>query len=82
MNDLLKKIYEDVLMYENDVVQTNRKADEEINRLIEPYREHLSKSERDSLNELLSTTILIAEHAGFENGVRFAIEFLSALKRY
>ncbi len=52
MNDLLKKIYEDVLMYENDVVQTNRKADEKINRLIEPYREHLSESERDSFINL------------------------------
>jgi len=35
MNELLKKIYDDILVYENDVVQTNRKADKEINRLMQ-----------------------------------------------
>ena len=45
MNELLKKIYNDVLVYEHDVVKTNRQVDEEINQLVEPYTKQISDNE-------------------------------------
>lgn len=79
MNDLLKKIYNDVLVYERDVIKTNRQADEEINQFAEQYKKRLSDEELDKLNDLLSMAVLTAEQAGFENGVRFAVKLLYSL---
>lgn len=79
MNDLLKKIYNDVLVYESDVVKINLQVDEEINRLVKPFTKQLSDEEMEKLNELLSMAVLTAEQAGFENGVRFAVKLLYSL---
>ena len=79
MNDLLKKIYNNVLVYEHDVVKTNRQADEEIHQLVAPYTKQLSNEETEKLNDLLSMAVLTAKQAGFENGVRFAVKFLYSL---
>lgn len=79
MNELLKKIYDNVLVYEHDVIRTNRQIDDEINQLIEPYTKQLSYEETEQLKEMLSIVSLTAEHAGFENGVRFAVKLLYSL---
>lgn len=79
MKDLLKKIYNDVLVYEHDFVEANKQVDKEINQLAEPYAKQLSDNEREKLNELLSAVTLTAEQTGFENGVRFAVKTLHTL---
>ena len=79
MNNLLKKIYTDILVYESDVVKINKQVDEEINRLVKPYTKQLSDKEMEKLNDLLSVAVMTAEQAGFENGVRFAVKMLYSL---
>ena len=79
MNELLKKIYKEVLVYEHDVVKTNKQVDEEINQLVEPYTKQLTDNEMEKLKEMLSMVGLTAEQAGFENGVRFAVKLLYSL---
>lgn len=79
MNELLKKIYNDVLVYEHDVVKTNRQIDEEINQFVEPYTKQVSDDEMEKLKEMLSMVGLTAEQTGFENGVRFAVKLLYSL---
>lgn len=79
MKDLLKKIYNDVLVYESDVVKINKQVDEEINRLVKPYTKQISDNEMEKLKEMLSMAVLTAEQAGFENGVRFAVKLLYSL---
>lgn len=82
MKDLLKKIYNDVLVYESDVVKINLQVDEEINQLVEPYTKQLSDEETEKLKEMLSIVGLTAEQAGFENGVRFAVKLLYSLLKW
>lgn len=79
MNDLLKKIYNNVLVYEHDVVKTNLQVDKKINQQVEPYTSQSSDEDMEKLNDLLSMAVLTAEQAGFENGVRFAVKFLYSL---
>lgn len=79
MNNLLKKIYNDVLVYEHDVVKINLQVDEKIKQLVEPYTKQVSDEEMGKLKELLSNAVLTAEQAGFENGVRFAFKLLYSL---
>ncbi len=79
MNKLLKKIYNEVLIYERDIVKHNAQVDKEINSLIEPYINQISANELDKLKEMLSVIGLTAEQTGFENGVRFTLKMLYAL---
>ena len=79
MTELLMKIYDDTLVYEQDVAKINIQADKEVSELIEPFAEKLSADEYNKLDELISETMYIAEHAGFENGVRFTIKLLHSL---
>lgn len=79
MKDLLRKIYNDVLVYEYDFVKANRRVDEEIHQLVEPYAKQLSDEELEKLNEMLSAVALTAEQTGFENGVRFAVKIMYSL---
>ena len=79
MNNLLKKIYDDVLVYEQDVARINIQADREIDQLIKPYAEQLNADEFEKLDDLLSETTYIAQQAGFENGVRFAVKLMLSL---
>lgn len=80
MNDLLRKIYNDVLVYEHDVVNINKQADKEISQLVELYTKRLSDNELEKFKDLLPTAVLTAEQAGFENGVRFAVKMIHSLQ--
>lgn len=79
MKNILNKIYQDVLVYEKDIVKGNRQVDDLLKQLIEPYNEQLTDTELETLNELLSAVALTAEQAGFENGVKFVIKMLYSL---
>lgn len=79
MKELLMKIYNSVLVYEDDVVNVSKVIDDEINLLIEPYQTQLSDDELETLKDLLSSTALIAEQTGFEVGMRFAIKLIFSL---
>lgn len=79
MKELLMKIYNSVLVYEDDVVNISKVVDDEINLLVEPYQTRLSDDELETLKDLLSSTALIAEQTGFEVGMRFAIKLIFSL---
>ncbi|MBP3339373.1 MAG: hypothetical protein J6L69_08220 [Lachnospiraceae bacterium] len=73
------KIYNSVLVYEDDVVNISKVVDDEINLLVEPYQTRLSDDELETLKDLLSSTALTAEQTGFEVGMRFAIKLIFSL---
>lgn len=79
MKELLMKIYNSVLVYEDDVINVSKVVDDEINLLVEPYQTRLSDDELETLKDLLSSTALIAEQTGFEVGMRFAIKLIFSL---
>lgn len=79
MNKLFKKIYQEVLVYEEDIVKGNRQVDKLLNDLTEPYKEQSTDDELEKLKELLSIMALTAEQTGFENGVKFTLKMLFSL---
>lgn len=79
MNELLKKIYNNVLVYEEQVTKISKAVDDEINNLIEPHQNKLSAIELEELKDLLSSTALVAEQTGFEIGMRFAIKLIVSM---
>ena len=79
MNDLFKKFYNSVLVYEKEVIKHSKVVDEEITQLMKPYEDKLNKEELDELYNLLCSVSLTAEQNGFELGVRLTIKMLVEL---
>ena len=79
MNELLKKIYNEILVYEKDIIATNKVVDNTVYELIKSYHQNLTAKEYDELKQLIFSAVSIAEQAGFENGVRFSIKIMHSL---
>lgn len=82
MNELLKKIYNEILVYEKDTVTTNQEADKAIYNLLKTYQKILTDDEYEKLKEIVFSVTSITEQAGFENGMRFAINVLFSLFKH
>ncbi len=76
MKDLLTKIYNNILVYDNEVISINKAVDDEINQLIQSYKNNLSSYEVEELKDLLSSTALTAQQCGFKCGVQFIIKLI------
>lgn len=79
MEDLLKKIYDTVICYEQETVEMGWKVDREIEHLIEPYQEKISEKEQENLKNLLCCIALTAERESFLLGVKYTMKMLTKL---
>lgn len=79
MDDLLNKIYKEILIYDKDTIQLNKVMNEEVLLLLDEYKEQLSNIEQDTAKEILYAVVPIAELTGFKIGMRFAWKLLSSL---
>ena len=79
MDDLLSKIYKELLIYEKVTVQPNKSTDEKVLSLLEEYKDKLTNVEQDIVKEILYAVVPIAEQAGFKVGMRFAWKLLLSL---
>lgn len=80
MNNLLRKIYQDVLVYEEDTIAINQEVETERNRLLEDYQDKLNEEEMEELNDKMTAMALTAEMVGFELGVQYAVRLLNLLR--
>ena len=80
MSDLLKKIYEDVLVNEDEVKELRKEIDEAVKNCVLPYKVVLSGREQEELSHLLFSTSYTAEKVGFEIGVWFMFKLLSSVR--
>lgn len=79
MDDLLSKIYKEILVYEKDTIQLNKVMNEEVLSLLDEYKEQLTNIEQDTAKEILYAVVPIAEQTGFKIGMRFAWKLLLSL---
>jgi len=79
MDDILSKIYKDILIYDKDTVQLNKAMDEKVLSLLVDYKEQLTNIEQDTAKEILYAVVPIAEQTGFKIGMRFAWKLLLSL---
>lgn len=79
MDDLLNKIYKEILVYDKDTVRLNRELDKEVLLLLKEYKEQLANVEQDTVKEMLYAVMPMAELTGFKVGMRFAWKLLLLL---
>ncbi len=79
MNELLKKIYDNIIRYEKDAVEMDWRIEEEIKHLIQPYQNKLTADKLETLKDLLYGAALPAEREGFMLGVQYTLKILFTL---
>ena len=79
MNELLKKIYEEVICYEEDMMAAGKEVEVEINKLIEPYTDQFDETTLETVKTLLYQTSFSAEQTGFWLGIKYTIKLLSEI---
>lgn len=75
-NDLLTKLYNDFIIYEQDTITLNKTTDDKINQLLQSHKDNLPSCEMEELINLLSSVALTAQQSGFKSGVRFIINLI------
>lgn len=82
MDDLLTKIYNNIIIYEQDTIILNKATDENINQLIQSHKHNLSSYEIEELKDLLSSATLTAQQSGFKSGVKFILKLIYSSSTY
>lgn len=76
MEELIKKIYVEIISYEKDVLKTGTELDKEVIDLIKPYQEELDEKTLEIVKTLMYQAILVAEQTGFWIGIKYAVKFM------
>ena len=71
MSELLEKIYENVLIDEEYTLKLRKKIDEDVEMRINRYRGLMDDAEYEKLKSDFFASCYVAEHVGFEMGVKF-----------
>ncbi len=79
MNTLLKKIFDEFLSEEKDVIESGNQIDNEITNLIEPYKNKLSDNEIEELKTLLHQASYIGKLEGFRLGIKYMFKIVVIL---
>ena len=79
MMELLRKIYDTVICYEEDTVEMCRRVDKELLGLIEPYKGKLPDDRLDMIKDLMGCISATAEREGFLLGVKYTLKILYVL---
>lgn len=77
MHDVLNKLFDKVIFYEPDCIKVGRKLDEEVNAIIEPFRESMPEKELETIRDMIYS----AGKYGFYLGIRTVITmFMEAMQ--
>ena len=79
MNELIKKIYEQIIYHEKEGIEMDKRVISEIDKLIIPYIGQLKETELEEIKNLMYATALTAEQEGFQLGVKYATKMLILL---
>lgn len=74
MEELLKKIYENIIYYEKDTLKMDKRINAEIDKLIESYRNDFPESDIQTVKELIHQATFIAQKEGFRLGMSYMLK--------
>lgn len=76
MKDLLRKIYESVLVHETDIFNMEKYINNEMENYIEPLKERFSEDELDIIRDCIYTTALLSETESFKMGMKYGMKMI------
>ena len=78
-DDLLKKIYEEVIVYEAEAVNIRRGIEDEVKNLMTSYPSKLDRKEKEAFEDRCYNISYFAEFGGFRLGMKYAVQILMEL---
>ena len=80
MNDnLLKKIFDDVIAYEEEAVRIRSGIEDEVKKLMNPYVSKMDGKEREAFEDMCYDISYFAELGGFRLGMKYAVKILTEI---
>lgn len=79
MNELLKKIYQEVIYHQKDTQKIEQSLEFEINELLKPLVNTFSREEIEIIRSLMFAIQLKAMQSGFQHGAKYTLSTLFAL---
>ncbi len=78
MENLLRKIYEEVIIYGKDSYELNHRLEYEIREMIYPYikKAKMNDEESESFRDLCFDISASAQYSGFLQGVKLTVKIL------
>ena len=73
MNQFFEKIYDDIIYYEKDFIEVDKKINREIDNLVECYGLQQTETNLEELKSLLYEITRISQREGFFLGMRYAL---------
>lgn len=71
MDKLLRKIFEEILYYEKEGIEADRRINQEFAGRTEEYADRLTKEDYEKLKSLLCHISLMAQEEGFLLGMKY-----------
>ncbi len=81
MDKILKRIYEEVIYYEQEAVEADSRINKEIIGISSKYADKLTKPESEELRSLLYRISLTAQEKGFLLGMRYMWRLFKLLEK-
>lgn len=81
MNNLLERIYQEIIYYEEDTVRMENEIAGEIDAMAAPYHDDFSEEQLAAVKAVIYETAFIAETKAFWLGVRYAFRLWGMLQR-
>ena len=79
MNELLKKLFDNVVSNEKETVEVNKQVDKKVHTILDHYKEQLTTEEFEKLSADLYYIALISQQEGFELGMKYLLKVAIAL---
>lgn len=79
MEDLFKKIYDEVICYEKDIREMNKTIEKENLDILKRYNDQPGTEEYEKLLELIDDAASFAGREGFYMGIKYALKIMAKL---
>ena len=79
MNDLLKKIYEEISVYSEDSYETNHNLENEVEDMIAPHTLKLTEKEKEALEDVFFDVCDKGKYVGFTLGMKCCFKLIQEL---
>ena len=77
MQELLRKIYDTVILYEEGTINKGIIIDDKINSLAKSYQNRLTALEQEELKTILHEVALFSEREGFILSAQYTVKILT-----
>ena len=79
MNELLRKLYQTAITYEEETYKMELKINDTIEEILKQYSDRFSSEDMEIIREVTYASVTVSEEESFQLGVRYAFKLLAEI---